>query len=228
MFGIILLKDGDSVVYLITFMEGVITFISPCLLPMLPLYFTYLGGSDKKNLMKNAIGFVLGFTLMFTVLGAFSGQLGSLLIKYQTLINIIGGLIITLFGLSYMGLLKLPNFSTKQISFDVSNLSFVRSIVFGLIFSISWTPCVGTFLASALMLAASQSSSIQGILLLLAYSAGLAVPMLLSALLLDQLREAFTWIKQHYGIINKVCGALLVLLGILMMSGLLSQFLYSL
>ena len=215
-------------VYLITFMEGVITFISPCLLPMLPLYFTYLGGSDKKNLMKNAIGFVLGFTLMFTVLGAFSGQLGSLLIKYQTLINIIGGLIITLFGLSYMGLLKLPNFSTKQISFDVSNISFVRSIVFGLIFSFSWTPCVGTFLASALMLAASQSSSIQGILLLLAYSAGLAVPMLLRALLLDQLREAFTWIKQHYGIINKVCGALLVLLGILMMSGLLSQFLYSL
>ena len=75
MFGIILLKEGDFVVYLITFMEGVITFISPCLLPMLPLYFTYLGGSDKKNLMKNAIGFVLGFTLMFTVLGAFSGQL---------------------------------------------------------------------------------------------------------------------------------------------------------
>ena len=107
-------------------------------------------------------------------------------------------------------------------------LSFVRSILFGLIFSISWTPCVGTFLASALMLAASQSSSMQGILLLLAYSAGLAVPMLLSAMLLDQLRDAFTWIKQHYGIINKVCGALLVLLGILMMSGLLTQFLYSL
>lgn len=215
-------------VYLITFMEGVITFISPCLLPMLPLYFSYLGGSNQKNLMKNAIGFVLGFTMTFTLLGAFSGQVGNFLIKHQTLINIIGGLVITLFGLSYMGLLKLPQISIKQIQFDVSNLSFVRSILFGLIFSISWTPCVGTFLASALMLAASQSSSMQGILLLLAYSAGLAVPMLLSAMLLDQLRDAFTWIKQHYGIINKVCGALLVLLGILMMSGLLTQFLYSL
>ena len=215
-------------IYLITFMEGIITFISPCLLPMLPLYFTYLGGSDKKNLMKNAFGFVLGFTLTFTMLGAFSGQLGNILIQYQTLINIIGGLIIVLFGLSYMGLLKLPNIATKNIAFDVSNLSFFRSILFGLIFSISWTPCVGTFLASALMLAASQSSSMQGILLLLAYSLGLAVPMLLSAVLLDQLRDAFTWIKQHYGIINKICGALLVLLGVLMMTGLLSQFLYSL
>jgi len=214
--------------YLITFMEGIITFISPCLLPMLPLYFSYLGGSNKKNLMKNAFGFVVGFTITFTILGAFSGQIGKFLIKYQSWVNVVGGLIIMLCGLSYMGLLKLPNISTKRISYDVSNLDFYRSIIFGLIFSISWTPCVGTFLASALMLAASQSSSVQGVLLLFAYSAGLAVPMLLSALLLDQLKDAFTWIKQHYDIINKICGALLVLLGILMMTGLLSQFLYSL
>lgn len=214
--------------YLITFTEGLITFISPCLLPMLPLYFFYLGGSNKKDLMKNAIGFVLGFTITFTLLGAFSGQIGSLLVKYQTLVNIVGGIIIILFGLNYMGLLKLPTFSNNQIKFDTSNLSFVRSILFGLIFSISWTPCVGTFLASALMLAATQSSSIEGILLLLAYSAGLAVPMLLSALLLDQLQDAFTWIKQNYEKINKVCGVLLIVLGILMMTGLLSTFLYSL
>ena len=84
--------------YLITFTEGLITFISPCLLPMLPLYFFYLGGSNKKDLMKNAIGFVLGFTITFTLLGAFSGQLGSLLVRYQTIVNIIGGVLIILFG----------------------------------------------------------------------------------------------------------------------------------
>lgn len=214
--------------YLITFIEGMITFISPCLLPMLPLYFSYLGGSDKKSLMKNAVGFVLGFTITFTLLGAFSGQIGSLLVKYQIFVNIIGGLIILFCGLSYMGLLKLPNIARKQINFNVQNLDFYRSVLFGLIFSISWTPCVGTFLASALMLAASQSSSFQGILLLLAYSMGLAVPMLLSAILLNQLQDAFAWIKRHYDIINKICGALLSLLGILMMTGLLSRFLYSL
>lgn len=214
--------------YLITFTEGIITFISPCLLPMLPLYFSYLGGSDKKSLMKNATGFILGFTVTFTLLGAFSGQVGRLLIKYQGVVNIVGGAIVLLCGLSYMEILKLPNFTRKQINFNVRNLSFYRSVLFGLIFSISWTPCVGTFLASALMLAASQSSSFQGILLLLAYSMGLAVPMLLSALLLNQLQDAFTWIKRHYGIINKICGALLLILGILMMSGLLTQFLYSL
>ena len=214
--------------YLITFTEGLITFISPCLLPMLPLYFFYLGGSNKKDLMKNAIGFVLGFTITFTLLGAFSGQLGSLLVRYQTIVNIIGGLLIILFGLSYLGVLKLPSLSSKQIKFDTSNLSFLRSILFGLIFSISWTPCVGTFLASALMLAATQSSSIEGVLLLLSYSCGLALPMLLSALLLDQLQDAFTWIKQNYDKINKISGILLVFLGLLMMTGLLSKFLYSL
>ena len=202
--------------YLITVTEGLITFISPCLLPMLPLYFFYLGGSNKKDLMKNAIGFVLGFTITFTLLGAFSGQLGSLLVRYQTIVNIIGGVLIILFGLSYLGVLKLPSLSSKQIKFDTSNLSFLRSILFGLIFSISWTPCVGTFLASALMLAATQSSSIEGVLLLL------------SALLLDQLQDAFTWIKQNYDKINKICGILLVFLGLLMMTGLLSKFLYSL
>jgi len=164
----------------------------------------------------------------FTALGAFSGQVGSWLISHQNLVNIVGGLVVIVFGLSYMGILQLPNFARKQIQFDTNNLGFVRSILFGLIFSISWTPCVGTFLASALMLAASQSSSMQGILLLLAYSAGLAVPMLLSAVLLDQLRDAFTWIKQHYDIINKICGALLVILGFLMMTGLLTRFLYRL
>ena len=214
--------------YLITFMEGIITFISPCLLPMLPLYFSYLGGTNGKHLMRNAFGFVLGFTLTFTLMGAFSGTIGRLLIQYQTTINVVGGLVIAICGLSYMGLITLPQLTSKQIAFDVSSLDFFRSILFGLIFSISWTPCVGTFLASALMMAASQSSSLQGILLLLAYSLGLALPMLLSALLLNQLKDAFTWIKQHYEIINKICGALLVVLGVLMMAGLLTQFLYSL
>ena len=110
---------------------------------------------------------------------------------------------------------------------DTSYFNFFKSILFGLIFSISWTPCVGTFLASALMLAASQSSLFEGMALLGTYALGLAIPMLLSALFLEQLQETFTWIKRYYDIINKICGGLLVVVGILMACGVLSQWLYN-
>lgn len=215
--------------YLVTFMEGIITFISPCLLPMLPIYFSYLGGigqGQKKTLMKNAFGFVLGFSLTFMLLGAFSGQLGKLLLTYQTEVNMICGVLVIICGLSYMGLFSLPQLNKFQIHMDKSSLNFFKSMLFGLIFSISWTPCVGTFLASALLLAASQSSFIEGMALLGCYSAGLAVPMLISALLLEQLQEAFGWIKKHYDLINRICGVLLVIVGVLMATGILAQWIY--
>jgi len=217
--------------YLITFTEGMITFISPCLLPMLPIYFSYLGGSDRTDrraLLKNAVGFVLGFTMMFILLGAFSGQLGHLLRAYQRQVNLFCGLIVLLCGLSYLGVFAFPQFKKITLKINENRFSWLKSVLFGLIFSISWTPCVGTFLASALMLAASQSSMIEGMLLLACYSLGLAVPMLLSALLLEQLREAFDWIKQHYHLINRICGILLVIVGILMAAGILSDWLYRL
>lgn len=215
--------------YLVTFTEGIITFISPCLLPMLPIYFSYLGGvgqGQKKTLFKNALGFVLGFSLTFMTLGAFSGQLGKLLLKYQTQVNMVCGIMVIICGLSYMGLFRLPQLRFLQINMNKNSLNFMRSMLFGLIFSISWTPCVGTFLASALLLAASQSSFLEGMALLGCYSLGLAVPMLMSAVLLEQLQEAFGWIKKNYDKINKVCGLLLVVVGILMAAGILSQWLY--
>lgn len=214
--------------YLVTFAEGMITFISPCLLPMLPIYFSYLGGGDKnqKTLLKNAFGFVVGFSITFMVLGAFSGQLGKWLVTYQKPLNVIFGFIVILYGLSYMGLLHLPQFQSQRKTMDTKYFNFFKSILFGLIFSVSWTPCVGTFLASALMLAASQSSLWEGMALLGSYSLGLAIPMLLSALLLEELQNTFTWIKKHYDLINKICGFLLVVVGLLMAFGILSQWLY--
>lgn len=215
--------------YLVTFTEGMITFISPCLLPMLPIYFSYLGGGakGKKTLLKNALGFVLGFSIMFMLLGAFSGQLGKFLLTYQKPLNVIFGVFVAVCGLSYMGLFRLPMLKQGHHHLDTSYFNFFKSILFGLIFSISWTPCVGTFLASALMLAASQSSLFEGMALLGTYALGLAIPMLLSALFLEQLQETFTWIKRYYDIINKICGGLLVVVGILMACGVLSQWLYN-
>lgn len=216
--------------YFITFLEGLITFISPCLLPMLPIYLTYLAGSDEEHqksaTLKNALGFILGFSIMFLIMGAFAGSIGMLLTRHQTMINIVCGLIIILFGLSYLGVFHLPVFRhTKDHSALATNMNFFSSITFGIVFSIGWTPCVGAFLGSALMLASQQGSAVKGILLLLCYSLGLGIPFFLSAVLIHQLKSAFAWIKNHYTIINAVSGALLIVVGIAMMTGLLSRLL---
>ncbi len=213
--------------YLISFLEGIITFISPCLLPMLPIYISYFAGGGErtvKKTMTGAAGFVLGFTLVFVAMGALAGTLGSFLTKYQTWVNVIGGLIVILFGLNYMGFLKLNLFRGIQKT-GTTGGGFWGSVLFGIIFSIGWTPCVGAFLGSALMLASQQGHVVEGSLMLLTYSLGLGVPFLVSALLIDQLKGAFNWVKSHYDVINKVCGGLLILVGILMATGLLGRFL---
>ena len=218
--------------YLITFLEGIITFISPCLLPMLPIYLSYFSGSDNlstsKSSAKNALGFIVGFTIAFVSLGAFAGILGSWLLQYQTLLHIISGGIVILFGLSFCGIFSLPFAKGIRGDFEKRRFGFVSAMLFGLVFAISWTPCIGTFLGSALLLASQQASALQGILLLLCYSAGLGIPFLLSALLLHTLQTTFQWIKNHYKLIQIVSGVFLILIGILMATGFLSLWLTAL
>ncbi len=214
--------------YLISFLEGVITFISPCLLPMLPIYISYFAGGGERSVgktLKGALGFVLGFTAVFVAMGALAGTIGSLLSKYQTLVNILCGAVVVIFGLNYLGVLKFNLFRGRGHDLDADDLGFFSAFLFGVVFSIGWTPCVGAFLGSALMLASQQGSMIQGILMLLCYSAGMGVPFLLSAVLIDQLKGAFNWVKAHYDVINKVCGVLLILVGIAMATGSLSRLL---
>ena len=210
--------------YFISFLEGIITFISPCLLPMLPIYVLYFAGGsgegkDGKRVVKNALGFILGFTVVFVLLGALAGFFGGLLTRYKVALNIITGLIVIFFGLSFLGVFKLNIFKGSQIS-RKEELGFFSSLLFGVVFSIGWTPCVGAFLGSALMLAASQGSTVKGIIMLLCYSLGLGIPFFISAVLIEKLKGAFNFIKRHYKIINTVCGILLIVIGILMMSGL--------
>jgi len=214
--------------YMISFLEGIITFISPCLLPMLPVYVSYFAGGGERSVKKTltgALGFTLGFTVVFVAMGALAGTLGSFLMKYQTWVNLISGLIVIGFGLQYLGILKLNLFRGSKWSMEMENLNFFSAMLFGLIFSLGWTPCVGAFLGSALMLASQQGSLWQGVGMLLSYSLGLGVPFILSAVLIDQLKGAFGWIKSHYDIINKISGALLILVGIAMATGFLGQML---
>ena len=214
--------------YLISFLEGIITFISPCLLPMLPIYISYFAGGGERTTvktLKNASGFVLGFTAVFVAMGALAGTLGSFLTRYQSWVNIIGGGIVILFGLNYMGLLKLNLFRGTRGSLASKEMGFFSAAIFGMVFSVGWTPCVGAFLGSALMLASQQGHVLEGMGMLLCYSLGLGVPFLISAVLIDQLKGAFNWIKRHYKVINLVSGSLLVLIGILMSTGILQRFL---
>ena len=213
--------------YVISFLEGIITFISPCLLPMLPIYISYFAGGGERSTKKTltgALGFVLGFTIVFVAMGALAGTLGSFLKKYQTVVNVVSGLIVILFGLNFMGILKL-NLFRGGAQMEVTPNGFFSSALFGMIFSVGWTPCVGAFLGSALMLASQQGHVLEGMLMLLVYSMGLGIPFLVSALLIDKLKSAFNWIKSHYNIVNTVCGALLIFVGVLMATGTLGRLL---
>ena len=214
--------------YIISFLEGIITFISPCLLPMLPIYISYFAGGGERTTgktLKGALGFVAGFTLIFVAMGALAGTLGSFLREYQTAVNIVSGLIVVFFGLNFMGILKLNLFRGGQKAVDTDEMGFFSALVFGMIFSVGWTPCVGAFLGSALMLASQQGHAVEGMLMLLAYSLGLGIPFVLSAVLIDYLKNAFNWIKRNYRIINLVSGALLVFIGVLMMTGTMGRLL---
>ncbi|MBQ5969073.1 MAG: cytochrome c biogenesis protein CcdA [Clostridia bacterium] len=211
--------------YFITFLEGLISFISPCMLPMLPIYLSYFAAGEKAQkrgvLLLRVLAFAAGFTLVFCLLGLFAGTLGQLLTRYRTALNIVAGAIVIVFGLSYLEVIRLPFFKGMKSGRSVGGA--VSAFLFGMIYSVSLTPCVGAFLGAALALASASGTALRGTLLLLVYSAGLGVPFLLSALLLDQLKGMFAAIKRHYAVINRVCGGFLILVGILMACGLLTK-----
>ncbi len=217
--------------YFITLLEGIISFLSPCMLPLLPVYLSYFAGGTssagetdpanetqkKRRALPRALAFVAGFTLIFTLLGLFAGTLGAFLREYQTVVNIVCGIIVILFGLSYMEIIPLPFFRGMKAGREIR--SVFSAFLFGVIYSVSLTPCVGAFLGSALMLASTSGGAAKGALLLLVYSLGLGLPFVLSALLLEKLNTAFQFIKRHGRIINLVCGGFLILVGIAMAFG---------
>jgi cytochrome c-type biogenesis protein len=195
---------------------------------MLPIYISYFAGGGQRSTgktLKGALGFVAGFTLVFIAMGALAGTVGGFLREYQTAVNIISGLIVVVFGLNFLGIFKLNLFKGSQHAVKTGDMGFLSAFVFGVIFSVGWTPCVGAFLGSALMLASQQAHAVEGMLMLLAYSLGLGIPFVLSAVLIDYLKGAFGWIKKNYAVINTVSGVALILVGILMMTGTLGRLL---
>lgn len=233
--------------YFITFLEGITTFISPCILPLLPVYVSFFAGSTdvlsaensadfamsetEKSLeaasisrlrtksLINASWFVLGFTLVFALMGAFAGIAGSIMTNYRIQLNIITGAIVIFFGLCYLDIVHLSLFNNHGRHRDRDLAGFPGALIFGMTFAISWSPCIGTFLGAALMLASQQASMMKGIVLLLLYSIGLGIPYILCAVLITRLKATIDSIKSHYTTINRICGILLIAVGIMMTTG---------
>lgn len=206
--------------YVFTFIEGLASFISPCILPMLPIYISYFIGKDNKKVSKaiiNSIGFVLGFTVIFILLSILASSFGGIISNNIKYIKILFGIIIILLGLNYMELIKIKFLNkTKSSNRKAKDLNFIKSMIFGMLFSISWTPCIGTFLASALLLIAKNQDMVKGIILMIVYSIGLGIPFIISAALLEKLKEVFNFVKKHYDVIKKISGIILIIMGIYM------------
>lgn len=206
-----------------SFLEGLLAFVSPCILPMLPIYLMYLGGAEgetlsRRRLLSNTLGFITGFSLVFVALGATASALGALLVAHRVLLQRISGLVVIVFGLNYLGVFQVAFLNrSKTFSVETKNLKFWSSTLFGAAFSFGWTPCLGAFLGTALLLASNAKTLYQGMGLLLVFSLGLAIPFFLTAILWSRLQSAFGFIKRNMRLIRGISGALLVLVGILML-----------
>ena len=210
--------------YLLTFLEGILSFLSPCTLPLLPVYLGYFAGAsggDNRKPLSGALAFVAGFAVVFCALGVFAGSVGRLLVRYQTAVNLVCGAIVVLLGLSFLEVLPLSFFRGTSRRVEVRNA--FSAFLFGMVYAVSLTPCAGAFLGAALMLASSSGGAGRGAVLLALYALGLGIPFVLSAVLIDQLKGAFAFVKRHYRAFNMICGAFLILSGVAMATGWLNR-----
>jgi cytochrome c-type biogenesis protein len=221
----------------VAFIAGLASFLSPCVLPLVPIYLAQLVGQSvyqstgeqdqqyqptRLNTFLHSVAFVLGFTLTFVALGATASTLGSFLRAYQFQLREIGGILLVLIGLHLVGILKLPFlYWQKRFEFHPARRSYPASLLIGIIFAIGWTPCVGLILGSILGLAANAATLSQGVLLLLAYSLGLGVPFLLLGLGLDRMSKVLKRLKPYLGKIEVGTGVVMILAGIIIFFNLL-------
>lgn len=202
--------------YLFTFLEGIASFISPCVLPLLPLYISYFAGSEQKKnkALINSIFFVFGFTIVFTAMAIITNLFAVKVLQAIRYIKTIFGILIIILGISYMGLFSIGIFQKiPKLKVNVENLNVLRSLLFGMCFSISMTPCVGTFLTSALLTIATKANISKGIILILLYCLGLGIPFIISSVIIDKLKTVFDFIKKHFNVIKVISGLVLIIMG---------------
>ena len=221
------MNDESSIGLAVAFLGGLVSFLSPCVLPLVPSYLGFLTGltldemTDKRRwAVLHALCFVVGFSLIFIALGAGATALGATLKFHRDWIARVGGVMLIVFGLYSMGLLRIGLLDRDQrLHLDRKPLGFLGSFVVGMAFAAGWTPCLGPILGGILTLAGGSESVERGVKLLAAYSAGLAVPFLLAAFAVDSFRAWFVKFRRWMPWVQRVSGVVLVLVGILLITG---------
>jgi cytochrome c-type biogenesis protein len=222
----------ENVTLLAAFGAGLLSFISPCVLPLIPGYLSYISGLSldemrgtgavaiaspvRNRVILSSLAFILGFSLVFVALGASASAIGQFMMSRLTILGRIAGAIIVLFGLHTMGLLRIDwLYQEKRVQTTRRPAGFIGATLVGVAFAFGWTPCIGPILAGILAIAAAQNTIGQGVQLLAAYSLGLAIPFFAAALAINRFFAAFARIRKHYHMIELTSGALLVIIGIL-------------
>jgi len=205
---------------------GLISFLSPCVLPLAPGYLSYVTGltgaeiaegAKKSRVLLGSVLFVLGFSVLFVSYGVAFGGLGQALLKWQDVITRVLGVLVIVMGLVFMGLV--PGMQREWRSHRVTTFGLWSAPFLGVLFGLGWTPCIGPTLAAVQTLAFTEASAIRGAILSLAYCVGLGVPFILLGVLFARVGGALSWVKRHYAVIMRVGGALLVVIGILLVTG---------
>ena len=220
----------EEISFAFVFLAGLLSFLSPCVLPIVPGYLCFLAGTSldkimdeetKKNIsvFKFAVAFVLGFSTVFTLLGATASSISNILYEYLDYFRIAAGIIIILFGIHFTHLIQF-NFLNKDTRFQIDNFKpgLIGSYIVGISFAFGWTPCIGPVLGSIIALSATEASVMKGFLLLSAYSLGLAIPFILSGYFMNKFLSSKKGFGKYYGRVTKTGGVILLITGILILT----------
>jgi len=219
------------------FVAGLLSFFSPCVLPLIPAYFTFITGFSieeltekynseiRKKVFFSTFLFVLGFSLVFILMGASASYLGALMYTYKKVIRIIGGILIIILGIHLTGIIRIPGLDfEKRITLEKKPLHFLGTLVIGMAFGAGWSPCIGPLLGSILIIAGSQETVLQGVILLGIYSAGLAIPFIIISIFINFLLIFIKKASKILQYVNVVAGVVLIVVGLILVSNKLYVF----
>lgn len=220
----------ETVSYSTAFIAGILTFFSPCILPLIPAYFSSITGMSldelthednkalRKKVVMSTLAYIMGFSVIFILMGASASFLGRLIYDYSHYIRIVGGVIIILFGLHLTGIIPIKYlYSEKRFHFDVKNLHLFGAFLIGMAFAAGWSPCIGPILGSILMIASYQEKVWNGIFLLGLFSIGLAIPFIVMSLFINSMLKMIQKAKMAMKFFNVTAGVLLVVIGVLLL-----------
>jgi len=220
----------ETITFQAAFIAGLLSFFSPCILPLIPAYFTFItglsldeltldAGQTRKKVLVSTLAYVCGFSFVFILLGASASFLGSAMAKYTWLIRYSGGGLIIVFGLHLLGIINIKGLNfEKKIHLNKKPLHLMGTFLIGMAFGAGWSPCIGPLLGSILIVAGNQETVAKGMLLLTVYSAGLALPFIMISLFINRILEIMKRATKVLSYINKVSGILLIILGILLIT----------